>query len=659
MKNTLLFLFMLLYGFTQAQIVTIPDANFKAALLSATAANDIAKDAAGVSIVIDTNGDNEIQLTEALTVYELDVNNSAIADLTGIEAFTNITHLTFYQNNVSAIDLSTHTQLEYFYIDFNNIEVLDFSNNANLDFISIFNNPLTYLNLKNGSTLDMGAYTPTNWMEIWANLPDNCYICADSFEIADISPHLNLFGTGVHVSSYCTYFPGGDYNTISGTLIYDSSGDGQCDGADTTQPYLKLTIDDGVSQHATFTDASGSYTFYTQAGTYTVTPELENPAFFTVTPTNASVNFPLVDNSLETRDFCITPDGTHPDLEVVIAPIGGARPGFPSIYKIVYRNKGNQVISLTNGIEFAFDDDHMNFTSASQTPDTQIMGLLSWDYANLLPYEERSIEVTMQINTPTDPNFPVDNGDLLSFSATIDPVIGDETPADNTFTFDQTVVGSFDPNDIMCIEGEVVDTGMIGEELHYLIRFENTGTAAAENVVVAMEIDPAQFDVDSMILLESSHDVYVRVVDNMAEFFFTNIQLSSGGHGNIILALNTKQSLIEGDFVANTADIFFDYNYPVTTNEATTVFDDLLSAAEQPQNIQVSLYPNPISGAVTITSQIKINSIEWYDSLGRLVQVKLVDDFAVTQDMSGHSAGIYFAKVHTDHGSGVYKVVKR
>lgn len=659
MKNTLLFLFMILYGFTQAQIVSIPDANFKAKLLEASATNDIAKDAAGVSIVIDTNADNEIQVSEALTVFELDVNNSAIADLTGLEAFTNLTDLTFYQNNVSTIDLSALTQLEYFYANFNNLTVLDFSNNPNLDIIYLFNNPLSYLNLKNGSPLDIDAYGPGSWMEIWANLPDNCYICADDFEIPDITPHLNLFGTGVHVSSYCTYFPGGDYNTITGTLIYDSSGDGQCDGADITQPYLKLTIDDGVSQHATFTDVSGSYSFYTQAGTYTVTPELENPSFFTVTPADATVNFPVVDNSLETRDFCITPEGVHPDLEVVIAPLGGARPGFPSLYKIVYRNKGNQMMSLANGVEFTYDDNLMNFTSASQTPDTQTTGLLSWDYANLLPFEERSIEVTMQINAPTHPDFPVNNGDVLSFSATVDPLAGDELPDDNSFTFEQTVVGSFDPNDILCLEGEVVDTGMVGEELHYLIRFENTGTAAAENVVVAMEIDPAQFDVDSMILLESSHEVYARVVDNMAEFFFTNIQLSSGGHGNIILALSTKTNLVEGDYVDNVADIYFDYNYPVTTNEATTVFDDLLSAADQPQGIEVSLYPNPVDGVVTITSPSKISSIEWYDSLGRLVQVKLVDDFTVTQDLSGHSSGIYFAKVHTTNGSGVYKVVKQ
>jgi hypothetical protein len=46
-----------------------------------------------------------------------------------------------------------------------------------------------------------------------------------------------------------------------------------------------------------------------------------------------------------TQNFCITANGVHPDLEIVIAPIIPARPGFSAEYQIVYKNKGNQVMS--------------------------------------------------------------------------------------------------------------------------------------------------------------------------------------------------------------------------------------------------------------------------------------------------------------------------
>jgi uncharacterized repeat protein (TIGR01451 family) len=62
----------------------------------------------------------------------------------------------------------------------------------------------------------------------------------------------------------------------------------------------------------------------------------------------------------------------------------------------------------------------------------------------------------------------------------------------------QTVVGSFDPNDKTCLEGEIVSPELIGKNVHYLIRFENTGTANAENIVVTDYIDTTVFDINTL-----------------------------------------------------------------------------------------------------------------------------------------------------------------
>ena len=73
----LTFWFSILSGF--AQIVTIPDANFKAALLAH-------------SPVIDLNNDGQIQVSEAVAFTgTMSINSKNIADLTGINAFVNIT----------------------------------------------------------------------------------------------------------------------------------------------------------------------------------------------------------------------------------------------------------------------------------------------------------------------------------------------------------------------------------------------------------------------------------------------------------------------------------------------------------------------------------------------------------------------------------------
>lgn len=659
MKNLYL-IFLLFCGVVQSQIINIPDANFKNKLLEASPSNTIAKDQFGNNITIDTNSDGEIQESEALEVYELRVIVSFIADLTGIEGFTNLTLLNVEENLITEIDLSNNVNLEYVDVSYNQLSILDFSNNPNLEFFqAFFNLDLLHVNVKNGTAFDLDIIDLGNWMEIWGNLPSHAYVCADDFEIEDIEPYLNLWGTeGKHVSSYCTFYPGGDYNTITGTLIFDSNNDGVCDEDDLPQEFVKIDITDGTEHHSSFADENGNYVFYTQEGTYTLTPDIENPSFFIISPESEDVFFPVVDNSVEEVNFCIIPNGTHPDLEVVLTPIGGAVAGFQAYYKIVYRNKGNIVLSQPDGVSLTFQDDYMDLIMANPAPDSVSEGLLSWDFVDLMPFEHRVIYLGMQLNSPMHPEFPLNIDDELGFEAQILPIVGDDFPEDNTYELTQIVVNSYDPNDITCLEGDVVPVDHIGEELHYVIRFENTGNYPAQNIVVTMEIDPTKFEVSSLKLLEASHIVKARVVGTMAEFFFEDIQLNSGGHGNILLVMNSVPSLSEGDSVSTQANIYFDYNYPVTTNEATTVFSDYIGIEDNILRSKITVFPNPVSNEIWVTSQTKIKHIEWFDMHGRLLQVSLIHDFSTKINTSSYQSGMYFARIHTEEGIVTHKIIR-
>ena len=88
MKN--IFLLMLLFtGMVKAQIVNIPDANFKAKLLSSSTFNNIAY-GNGSYIKIDQNNDGEIQEAEAIVIDSLNVPFSSIIDFSGISSFPNL-----------------------------------------------------------------------------------------------------------------------------------------------------------------------------------------------------------------------------------------------------------------------------------------------------------------------------------------------------------------------------------------------------------------------------------------------------------------------------------------------------------------------------------------------------------------------------------------
>lgn len=660
-------------------IVVIPDANFKAKLLEADVTNSIAQNATFQNMKIDANNDGEIQISEARAVRTLTVINSNIADLTGLNSFIFLTTFNATNNNITNVDTSNLHFMINFFVNDNPLEQVNFVDLSNIVMLNVSGSNLTSIDLSNiPRTFEFFCFNMPNLTNInakngvngaiyiqlgeWAlNVPSNTtalnLLCADEFNISSYRNQISAFPNtdDVMINSYCSFNSDGN-NTISGTVTYDFGNDG-CDATDITR-FTKVVINDGTEEGASFTNQSGQYQFFTQAGNFTLSTEIENPSFFNVTPAQSTVTFLLVDESEEVVNFCITPNGVHPDLEVVIAPVFPARPGFQATYKIVYRNKGNQVLSQQYGVNFFYNQQIMTFVSATVTPETQGPGGMNWSYTNLMPFEERSIEVTMLINAPTDATNPVNIGDVLTFTSVISPQANDENVIDNTFIFNQTVVGAYDPNDITCIEGETVSPTLIGEELHYLIRFENTGNFYAENVVVAMDINPDDYDVSSLKVLSSSHNVNARVIGNKVEFFFNGIFLDTGGHGNVLLVMKSNAALSEGDLVMSKADIYFDYNYPIITNEAETAFQTL-SNPDFEIDKSVKIYPNPTNSLVNISGDFNIKSIQLFDVQGRLLQTTLLNDTNATLDLTPKAKGLYFIKVISEAGIKVEKLIKK
>jgi len=116
---------------------------------------------------------------------------------------------------------------------------------------------------------------------------------------------------GVAITYYCDLTPTGTYNTLTGTLTYD------CGGNSSPVVGSNINLDknsNGTVDAISSTDDAGVFTFYT-TGTGILTPNV-NPDYFTVTPTNFEYVFPGTGGSSNV-DFCIAPNGVHPDLEVI------------------------------------------------------------------------------------------------------------------------------------------------------------------------------------------------------------------------------------------------------------------------------------------------------------------------------------------------------
>lgn len=509
------------------------------------------------------------------------------------------------------------------------------------------NNQLATMFLKNGYTEEV----------TFNNNPSINYICADDFQLSAVQTLINQYGynTTCNLNTYCSFVPGGNYNTITGLVRFDENNNG-CDTSDEIFEHMKLKISDGTNTGETFVKNNGKYDFYTQAGSFTVTAEPENPSLFTVTPASFTTSFADNNNHIFTQDICVVKNGNANDLEVVIAPVTDAAPGFNATYKLMWRNKGNTTIS--GSAVLTFDASKMNFVSSS-LPSAISGNQITFNFSNLKPHANTASEIIFTINPPTHSTNPVNSGDQLIFSANVNPLPGDINPQDNVFTYKQTVVNSFDPNDIVCIEGNTIPSAMIGSNLHYIVNFENTGTASATNIVVEMDINPADFDISTLQLQNASHLAYTRLKDDKVEFIMKLANLGSGGHGNILMKIKSKNTLAPGDQVINKANIYFDYNFPIATNEAATNIESTLKSAEVTKDESVKLYPNPTKGDVNIDAGTQIQSVEVYDAQGRIIQRQIGINAQRTRlNISDTHNGIYYFKINTDKGVAVEKVIK-
>ncbi len=183
----------LTHGALNAQTVNIPDPNFKAALLDHY-------------VVIDTNGDNEISVAEAeaFTGY-LDIQNEGISDLTGLEAFVNITRLFIHDNNVSGIlNLSANTKLERFGCAGNNIDSININKNVNLKRLNLTTNNLSYVDLSNNVELERVWLYENKIKSLDVTNNDKLqHLVVDNNELVslDVSNNVKLLSLGVQFNS--------------------------------------------------------------------------------------------------------------------------------------------------------------------------------------------------------------------------------------------------------------------------------------------------------------------------------------------------------------------------------------------------------------------------------------------------------------------------
>lgn len=519
-----------------------------------------------------------------------------------------------------------------------------------LTFISVENNPLlTSINAIGGSDANFltGMRIVGNPLLAVCDIPVVCNYISSASSNATISGNATGCATEQEIAADC------ELNIVSGNVYFDTNGSGDFSPAtDAIVPFYKVFSTHSAGTSTTFSKTDGSYTNF--VGTGNINTDVEDLTMFSFTPANGYNNTFTGYGNTATGDFEAQTTAAVQDVSIDFIATTETRPGFTAGYKIIALNKGSIPVSGT--IDLPYNSNLFTYQTSAPAASAVATGLLNWGYT-LGPFERLRIDIEFIVVQPPT----LIGGETESWTTTINPIPGDANPEDNVYVYDNNIINSYDPNDKKVFEGAEIFPSQLNDYLHYRIRFQNTGTASAINVKVTDTLS-ANLDWDTFEPIDMSHDVGEIHIKNkqFVDFDFPNINLPDSttnkalSHGYIYYRIKPKQNLVIGDFIDNTAHIFFDFNEAIITNTTTTTLVQTLSNSDQ-ELLELRLYPNPANDVLYLQTQSKIDSITIYSLQGQ----NLIKASNKEIDVSGLSSGIYFVRVTSGPHSEVFRFVKR
>ncbi|MCC7502243.1 MAG: DUF11 domain-containing protein, partial [Flavobacteriales bacterium] len=436
---------------------------------------------------------------------------------------------------------------------------------------------------------------------------------------------------------------------ITGRVFHDLNLNGTYDVGE--PPLPNTTVSVAPIGAIEGTDTLGRFALAPLPGTYTMTASFSNPYITAIVPATHTANLPTYADQDSLNDFAVQLQPGVQDLTLLRLE-GAPVPGTNTSYGFVCTNNGT--IPSGGFLTVTFDP-ALAYVQGSPTPSSVVANVVTWT----IPTLPINGSYTVQLLLYTDSLLSL--GTPMPFSAMLDPVATDATPANNLVNDVDTVVASYDPN---C---KVVEPAMLsstevamGEELTYTIHFQNTGTYQASRVILTDTLS-TDLQWNTMRYLGSSHACTWQIVNGVLYVVYDPIYLPDsasdelGSHGFVQFAMQPLSTLLNGNQVSNTANIYFDFNEPVITNTAVFTVNDASAVSELVHDQDLCLWPSPTIDVLYIAHKTeRVLSVELLDLRGRpLLVAGAVDHLDVGQ----LAAGMYLARVTTSAGTYMRSVV--
>ncbi len=348
-------------------------------------------------------------------------------------------------------------------------------------------------------------------------------------------------------------------------FYFDLDGNGQ---QDTNEPLLSgssVVVNPGAcTVYGNQTNGGLKYLYF---GDYTISyDETMNPNW-ELTSNNTSHNITLDSlHNCDTVSFGLQPTVIISDVSALLY-YGQTRCNEVVPFDVITKNNGTTTADGT--LWFSIDETVINVNFVN-LPDTFVApNIYGWHFTDLYPGQSFEKQVALQVPGPPD----VAVGEVLSFTTQIQYEDINGIGSSEVSINDIVVSCAYDPNDKLVSPQYPENYALIGEDLVYTVRFQNTGNAEAYDVVIKDLLD-SNLDLSTFQYLSSSHEEVVSTYTegHLLTFEFRDIFLPDSttnfdeSQGYVMYSIRANSDIEENTNIENTASIYFDYNPPITTN---------------------------------------------------------------------------------------------
>lgn len=453
---------------------------------------------------------------------------------------------------------------------------------------------------------------------------------------------------------------------ISGVAYVDLNGNCVQDSGEVGLRNVLVEIDSG---YYAYTGDSGHYSVFVDPDNYLVASLATAPGFSSFCDSNGiAVSVPNPGDQVDNVNFGIDPADVE-DLAVYI-DCGIARGWTFQTVTITVENLGYTTHDMVFTVEF----DSLVHRVDSISSNAQVNVLSTSPYVIQFTVPGVQAGAAQQVSMLVGLNGMhggVFVGSIITHSVTLDVQgVTEIDTTNNTDYCSEIVVASADPNDKQVTSNGVdVDGDAMPADtmLDYRIRFQNTGTDTAFNVVVVDTLD-THLDVHTFRVIATSHPYHVDFDgDHIIHFVFDNIMLPDSNvnepasHGFVHYQIKVAEPELLDIPISNQAAIYFDVNDPVFTNTVIITRKEPVDTSDAVVELHamLSLYPNPATDKILIEAGgLAINSYCIYSQTGKMVQCSDVQpQLRLPVDVSALEPGVYIVRASTKKTSLVQKLI--